>query len=327
MNRTNILQEQWDYLIILDACRYDYFERIYSNYLRGQLVKKLSLGSSTVEWRDNSFTKYYDDVVYISSNPRLSSNIRVKGFLGNEHFYKMYDVWKDGWDEKRGTVLPSTVTNAAMGIIKNIKNKRVIIHYLQPHAPYLSLAPDCQGFANPNVSMQKFLKGIKQPCKKPRIRGRLLTIMLRIFQRGGILGDHPEWMLRSLLCLPPKSPMDVVRRKYGRRGLRKAYEANLKLILQEVSTLLKHLSGKIVITSDHGEMLGEKKCYTHIDGSTNPHLLEVPWLVIEKPLDTESMQKDKRAAKSGPPKPLKEKTTEDELSKLSEKLKALGYFD
>ena len=83
----HIMQEDWDYLIILDACRYDYFEKFYGQYLSGKLEKRLSLGSSTREWRDRNFTGKYDDTIYISANPFINSVKAVFGFLGADHFH------------------------------------------------------------------------------------------------------------------------------------------------------------------------------------------------------------------------------------------------
>ncbi len=68
MDRVNIMRESWDYLIILDACRYDYLERCYLNFFQGELSKKMSNGSCTSEWLNNSFPDYYDDVIYITAN-------------------------------------------------------------------------------------------------------------------------------------------------------------------------------------------------------------------------------------------------------------------
>ena len=76
--------------------------------------------------------------------------------------------------------------------------------------------------------------------------------------------------------------MDAVRRKYKASGLRKAYKENLEIVLAELKELLTFLKGKIVITSDHGELLGENKEYSHYPGSSNPLLQQIPWLVIEK---------------------------------------------
>ena len=40
-----IERENWDYLIILDACRFDYFVDEYPNFLDGKLFKAVSPAS------------------------------------------------------------------------------------------------------------------------------------------------------------------------------------------------------------------------------------------------------------------------------------------
>jgi len=60
----NIMEEEWDYLIILDACRYDYFSAFWKNYFDGELEKRVSLGSCMLEWCLKSFKGYYP-VIYI----------------------------------------------------------------------------------------------------------------------------------------------------------------------------------------------------------------------------------------------------------------------
>lgn len=326
MDRTNFLEKQWDYLIILDACRFDYFQKHYGDYLDGELTKVKSLGACTDEWRDRTFTGRYDDIVYISSNPHISSDQTVTGFLGRDHFHAVHDIWKDGWDHTRGTVLPETLTAAAIEITASTKDKRVIIHYLQPHAPYLALPEDTKGFANPNKNMQSFLSGIAQD-KKGKRRKIIIRKILPWFRNNMILGDHPEWMLRQFFFLPPKSPMDAVRRKYGVKGLRKAYEMNLKMVLEQVKLLLPHLSGKVVVTADHGEFLGENRCYTHRGLSDNPLLVDVPWLVTKASTEgpdtnVEHSQAWKKTSGSD-----RNKTQTSEDSELAGKLRALGYFD
>jgi len=327
MDRTNFLEQQWDYLVILDACRFDYFKKNYADYLEGELKKVKSLGSCTDEWRDKTFTARYDDIVYISSNPHISSDQTVTGFLGGDHFHQVHDIWKKGWDHTRGTVLPETVNAAAKQIIPRAKGKRVIIHYLQPHAPYLALPDDTKGFANPNENIQSFLKGMAQDIKTGKRRNIIIRKLLPWFKKNMILGDHPEWMLRQFLCLPPKTPMDAVRRKYGVKGLRRAYEMNLKKVLEEVKNLLPCLSGKVVVTADHGEFLGENRCFTHTPESENPLLVDVPWLVTKgggsgADLDAEHSQDWEKTPSS---ETAETKSAEDE--QLADKLRALGYMD
>ena len=78
--------------------------------------------------------------------------------------------------------------------------------------------------------------------------------------------------------------MDAIRRKYGVNGLRKAYRENLRIVLEHVAELCDELlrhkpSARIVIASDHGELLGENGKYSH--GIKDPYTLEVPWLRVK----------------------------------------------
>jgi len=132
-----VMKEKWDYLIILDACRYDYFAKIYKDYFSGKLEKGISLGHGTLEWLKKNFTDYYHDIVYVSGNPYANSKIGVRGFDAKKHFYKVVDVWQFGWDEKLGTVPPEKINFAALEVIKRFPTKKFIIHYIQPHAPYI----------------------------------------------------------------------------------------------------------------------------------------------------------------------------------------------
>lgn len=67
----NVLDEDWDNLIILDACRYDIFEEL--NHINGNLTQKKSRGCRTPEWiRGNFSCKELLDTVYISANPQYS---------------------------------------------------------------------------------------------------------------------------------------------------------------------------------------------------------------------------------------------------------------
>ena len=61
-----VVEEDWDYLVVLDACRYDFFEDYYrkSDWLQeGNLEKKISRGSMSIEWLNRNFTDYYGDIV------------------------------------------------------------------------------------------------------------------------------------------------------------------------------------------------------------------------------------------------------------------------
>ncbi len=67
--------------------------------------------------------------------------------------------------------------------------------------------------------------------------------------------------------------------------IEQAYEENLDVALPYVKELLEELAGKTVVTSDHGQMLGERAgilprtYYGHPPGLYHPTLVGIPWLV------------------------------------------------
>jgi len=136
---TDIISEDWDKLIILDACRFDTFEELASD-LPGELRKVESKASSTNQFlRANFSDKELYDTVYVTANPQLYKN--QNGLQDVDpmkvSFHDRIDVWQDNWHDEHHTVMPEVVTEAALEAAEEYPNKRLIIHYLQPHAPYV----------------------------------------------------------------------------------------------------------------------------------------------------------------------------------------------
>mgnify|MGYP006281559513 FL=1 len=132
-----VMKEKWDYLIVLDACRYDTFKKITAKKIEGNLHKKNSLGTHTAEWLINNFPEKNYNIVYVSGTPQVS-RVKLKKRLGNENpFFHLEDVWNWGWDENLGTVHPKTVNKSAKKLKDRYPKKRMIIHYLQPHSPFI----------------------------------------------------------------------------------------------------------------------------------------------------------------------------------------------
>lgn len=331
MNYTNteILKEKWDILIILDACRYDYFEKIWRRFLSdGQLFCKCSIGSCTDEWRDNSFPGFYEDIVYITANPQISASSRVYGFMASEHFKYIHEIWRENWDDKSGTVLPEIVSQRAKEIISQYpQGMRYIIHYLQPHAPYLNVS-----YSKTSLSLHEFNQFLINPesdNSPTTMRLKIFRAMLPLFRSNRILTNHPEWWLRKLLGIPPRGPMEIAWRVLGLKGLRDAYKTNLEVVLASVASLIEQLSGTVVISSDHGELLGEDRQYAHPRGSRHPLLRDVPWLVITKDKDTDFQEiaKAKCAVSSSKQmEDLHEKDKKIRDQTVIERLRALGYY-
>lgn len=283
------MEEDWKFLIVLDACRYDYFSETYRDFFNGKLEKRISPGCSTVEWLQNSFQDYYSEVIYISGNPFINSKIRVAGFDAKRHFYKVVDVWRFGWDDKIGTVPPEVINKTTLKYYLKYPEKRFIVHYLQPHAPYLSAKFQIKGYPKPNFKNGSILTGVANYKNITRHLEVLINIVGNFLWKTGLI--ESVWELRERIGLPPLSPMDAFKRKYGKNCLIEAYKENLKIVLEYVAKLCKKVSGKKVITSDHGELLGEEGYYEHPNGPIDKFfhkiyprrekiLREVPWLII-----------------------------------------------
>ncbi len=129
-----VWRENWDNLIILDGCRFDIFERKFmrSNVV-GKLQKRISRGSSTKEFLLGNFGhgRKFPSIIYVTANPF------VHIMLDHDTFFKTVNVWKEGWDESEGTVPPSQMMHAAFRAYSRYQHKKIIVHFMQPHSPFI----------------------------------------------------------------------------------------------------------------------------------------------------------------------------------------------
>jgi hypothetical protein len=130
----DIFEEDWDNLVILDAARYDEFTRVCT--LDGQLQERRSRGATSSEFvRGNFRNRTAHDTVYVSANPHY---LRLRGELQAEvHAYIGLHEGKYRNAADGITTHPGTVTEHARRAAREYANKRLIVHYLQPHQPYL----------------------------------------------------------------------------------------------------------------------------------------------------------------------------------------------
>ena len=97
----NVMDEEWDHLLILDACRYDIFRE--ENWLSGRLEHRISKGSVTGEFVTKNFDATYPDTVYITANPHASRLI-------GDRFHDFFHVWQTHWDDDLNTVPPNKMS-------------------------------------------------------------------------------------------------------------------------------------------------------------------------------------------------------------------------
>ncbi len=291
MKKQHILEGDWDNLIILDACRFDEFRRNYTDFDNledGELQKRRSRGSCTAEWLSRTFIDSMPDVVYYSTNPFVNSldmplrktvvNSNVKRYNINfdwnptEHFGEVVDLWETHWNKEYNTVLPRDVVEA----IDRRELRRRIIHFVQPHQPYLGYESHTQEWQN--------RYRVREEDEKSKSKNKTDILLEKIKPMiTPILEATPkklQWQIKHKLGGSMTTIQHIVINE-GEDELKKQYRHNLREVLLSVNTLLEDLESKTIITADHGESLGERGEWGHTYNTTNPILREVPWLIIE----------------------------------------------
>ncbi|MAG26905.1 hypothetical protein CMI47_15305 [Candidatus Pacearchaeota archaeon] len=293
----DIWGESWDFLIILDACRYDFFEKTYKKYFtKGSLKKVRSFSSNaprtlTIDWLNKNFTKNHEDIIFLSSNPIINSKIPWKdsqglSFSGKDTFYKVIDLWDSNWNDKYGTVFPDEFSKALFKEKKKNPKKRFILDVMQPHYPYIGknyrkyfLKKEDELEKKEKIFNREKSKKERKNNLKETFQKKIRSPIAELIKKN--LGDELSWKLMKLFKIKPKASWTLIGIQEGMSGIRRAYEENLEFALSHISTLSKNLKGRIVITADHGEYLGEKGFLGH--GKNPPHsevITDVPWFVI-----------------------------------------------
>jgi len=272
-----VMDEDWDVLLLLDGCRYDMFaERV---DLPGRLERRTSAASQSWEFMTEHFVgRTLHDTVYVSANPYTSR-------LDDDVFHAVVELFDEGWDETHETVMPETVVEATLAADERFPDKRLLVHFMQPHIPFIGE------------------------------RGRALQHTGLAHQDLDVTdGDgetrYPVWgNLRYGFT------------DLGRAAVWDAYCENLDVVVPYVRDLLARVPGKTVVTSDHGNLVGERlwpipvRGYGHPAGVRAPSLVDVPWQVVP-----DDRRRDVRVDT-----PVARDRTADET--VTDRLSKLGYTD
>lgn len=136
----DVMGQDWDNLIILDACRYDSFVERYNdweNLAGGDLKSVISRGSSTSEFLDGNFQgREFPDTVYVSANHQIA-RLKTPFYRRVRIYEDEHRLFPDVLDDPPLVAMPETVVEAALDARRAHPDKRLIVHFLQPHAPYL----------------------------------------------------------------------------------------------------------------------------------------------------------------------------------------------
>ncbi|KAB1188439.1 MULTISPECIES: hypothetical protein [Haloferax] len=244
---TNVFDEDWDVLVILDACRPDVLKDVADEYeFIDDVETKWSVGSHSHEWMVQTFrTKYAEQIgntAYISGNGHTHETFVDREFPPDESvpfcwpkwdvvdesaFFELDMVWERAHQGKLG-VPPRAITDRTIEVHRESDPDRIIAHYMQPHIPYIAgaLAED------------------REPTEVEAKGWKLLE--------SGEADRDEVWNL---------------------------YEDTLRLVLDEVELLLENVDADdVCITADHGNAFGEYSFYGHPEGSPLRVIKTVPWV-------------------------------------------------
>ena len=131
-----VMEEDWDTMIVLDACRADYFEQVVDLDRYDEYDSRVSLGSHSSEWtRQNFQGESFGDTVYVSANPHTSLE-------AGDAFHQIVELWETDFDDEAGVVRPDAVRDAAIEAYEEYPHKRLIVHFMQPHGPFIATNRD-----------------------------------------------------------------------------------------------------------------------------------------------------------------------------------------
>lgn len=232
----SVMDEHWDTLIILDACRADLFESVVGTDQFDLYSRVKSAGSSTPEWTQANFAgREFGDTVYVTGNPQTSK-------YAAGAFHDLIEVWDGAFNDGIRTVFPEDMYEAAVDAHAEYPNKRIVVHFMQPHPP----------FVNRDV----------------------------FFRHTDLTEADLDEADVELKTMVEETSRDIVW---------EAFADNLNAAYPYVEQLLDELDGRLVVSADHGDLLGEwgvpvpVKLYGHPSGIRHPALVEVPWAVTEGP--------------------------------------------
>lgn len=139
----SLMEEKWDCLIVLDACRVDALQVVANEYdfLPDIIPSRCSVGSASDVWLkrtfDDKFQEEMGKTVHVTANPNS------RQYLAPEEFLHLDEVWIKHFDSDLGTTPPRPVTDYAIDRWRRYRPTRLIVHYIQPHFPSI---PDPLGF-------------------------------------------------------------------------------------------------------------------------------------------------------------------------------------
>lgn len=199
----DVMSRDWDNLFILDACRADYFEAQHDFDESSERI--VAPGKMSWEFMKETFLgEQFHDTIYITSNPFATR-------LPEDTFFKTKYLI-DEWDDEIGTIHPEDVVAAGVAAHEQYPDKRLILHFMQPHRPYLGPTADrlrervnLKGYCNEGDGLQIWSAAKEKKVTADEVRqayGESLDIVLNVVEdaldefdaKTAITADHGEML-------------------------------------------------------------------------------------------------------------------------------------
>lgn len=162
---TNVFDRDWDVLVVLDACRVDAIRAVAGEFDFIDTVDSIpSVGSTSSEWMLGTFRREHLEEIrgtaYVSGN-LFTDRIFVEGqrppttetfsidypvplsfprwnVVDESDFERLDKVWEYVDERGSGGFPPRPITDRAISVARQDGHDRMIIHYMQPHTPFIA---------------------------------------------------------------------------------------------------------------------------------------------------------------------------------------------
>lgn len=277
----------WDVLVVLDACRNDLMQSVAPEYdiLPNDPGHCWSNASCSIDWILRNFSAHPEHARrsgYITGNPFTdhTADDAPTADLSGDDFAYFAPLYKTEWGAVDGgpveTIPPAPLTDQAIAAWRR----------------------------RDELGMDRLVVHYMQPHQPYR--------------------SKPEWTgvnknLKDLVKTRTKAGacawQECRQGNIDAEELWTACRDNLRWVLDDVTQrLLQNVDGKVVLTADHGNAMGELGEWGHHPGAIGPAVRKVPWAPVEAA--------DKRTVT--PDVDLQRRTAVDDT--IESKLDSLGYL-
>lgn len=246
-------RDDWDVLVVLDACRTDLMREVLAEYpeLPDDVDTHWSNASCSIDWQLRNWKgrpEHTRNAGYVTANPFAEHEMpdARSADLGDEEIGHLAPLYRTDWQEIKpgiSTVPPEAVTDHTISAWRarhDLGINRLVAHYMQPHEPYITRPEWGDG--------------------DHELLGNLID---------------PEQEAGSSIW-PLLEDGEVDRDEFW-----EVYKDNLRWVLDDVvDRLLPNVDGRVVLTADHGNAMGEWGEWHHPPGAIGPSVRKVPWVGI-----------------------------------------------